>query len=314
MKGDPQVEAVVAVVRAVRPDILVLAGVDYDLTGVAVRALADRIEGYPYIFSARPNRGRQTGRDLDGDGKYGAAGDAVGFADFAGQKGMAILSRYPFDREGARNFSAFAWADLPGNLAPPGTPAMPLGTTVHWDIPVVLDDGQRLHLLTWHATAPVFDGPEDRNGRRNHDEAAFWLAYLENRLAEAPPQNFVLLGIANTDPYDGDGRPEALRSLLSRLGDARPGSEGAVEAALRDGGVNARHVGPSALDTADWEDGPRRPGNLRVDFVLPAPHLTAIDSGVFWPLAASSMAETVRLASRHRLVWVDLDLPGRAPN
>ena len=36
-----------------------------------------------------------------------------------------------------------------------------------------------LHLLAHHPTPPVFDGPEDRNGRRNHDEAALWTAWLD---------------------------------------------------------------------------------------------------------------------------------------
>ena len=29
-----------------------------------------------------------------------------------------------------------------------------------------------------HPTPPVFDGPEDRNGRRNHDEIRFWADYV----------------------------------------------------------------------------------------------------------------------------------------
>ena len=36
----------------------------------------------------------------------------------------------------------------------------------------LLPDGRRLHLLTWHATPPAFEGPDRRNSRRNHDEAA----------------------------------------------------------------------------------------------------------------------------------------------
>ncbi len=36
-----------------------------------------------------------------------------------------------------------------------------------------------LHLLASHPTPPAFDGPEDRNGRRNHDEIRFWNDYLD---------------------------------------------------------------------------------------------------------------------------------------
>lgn len=308
LAGDAQVEAVVEVVRAAAPDVLVLADVDYDLTGVAIGALAERIGGFPHVFALRPNRGLPTGRDLDGDGRIGGPGDAEGYASFAGQGGMAILSRLPIATSEARDFSGFPWADLPWNDMPADSrnPER-LSTTVHWDVPVVLEGGQRLNLLVWHATAPVFDGPEDRNGRRNHDEAAFWLAYLDGRLGFLPPENFVLMGVANADPHDGESRPGAVRALLERGQDTRPASEGAVEAAQKDGGVNAGHRGPPALDTADWEDGPGLPGNLRVDYVLPAAHLQVVGSGVFWPRSEAPLGGKVREASRHRLVWVDLE-------
>lgn len=58
---DAQVEAVAAVVRVAGPDVLVLAGVDWDLEGHTLGALADRIGGYPYRFAARPNRGIDSG-------------------------------------------------------------------------------------------------------------------------------------------------------------------------------------------------------------------------------------------------------------
>ncbi len=162
--------------------------------------------------------------------------------------------------------------------------------------------------MAWHATAPVFDGPEDRNGRRNHDEAAFWLAYLDGKLPFPPPGLFVLTGVANADPVDGDSRSGALSDLLERLGDTRPGSRGGLFAAEEDGGVNLTHRGPAALDTVDWPDGPQRPGNLRVDYVLPGPNLKILDSGVLWPLPGSSLGSDVRLASRHRLVWVEVEV------
>ncbi|MBT8408595.1 MAG: endonuclease/exonuclease/phosphatase family protein, partial [Alphaproteobacteria bacterium] len=305
-----QVEAVVRVVQAVGPDVLVLADIDYDLNGAALTALADRIGGYPHRFAARPNRGLASGRDLDGDGRLGGAGDAEGYGDFNGQGGMAILSRWPLDADSVRDFSAFRWTDLP-DARMPGDDRNPsrLSTTVHWDVPVLLDGGRRLHLLTWHATAPVFDGPEDRNGWRNHDETAFWLAYLGGDLAFAPPEDFVVLGVANADPNDGESRPQALAALLARLHDTRPESAGGRRAADMDGGVNLRHNGPPELDTVDWEDGPRRPGNLRVDYVLPAPHLQVVGSGVFWPPPDALFGRDARLASRHRLVWVDLEMP-----
>jgi hypothetical protein len=107
-----------------------------------------------------------------------------------------------------------------------------LATTGFWDVPVVTSAGP-LHLLAWHATPPVFDGPEDRNGRRNHDEALFWRLFLEGALPMKPPEGpFVLLGDGNLDPADGDGLREGIAALL-----AHP--------ALQDPAPRGRTVGPN---------------------------------------------------------------------
>lgn len=302
---DAQVGAVVRVVRSVQPDVLVLAGVDWDLQGHALRALADAIGGYPHRFAARPNRGVDSGHDLDGDGRLSEREDAVGFADFAGQEGLAVLSALPLGEE--RDFSGFRWTDLPGNIAPEAEPVdLPLSTTAHWDVPVILPDGSQISLLIWHATPPVFDGPKDRNGRRNHDEAAFWSAYLDGAFGHAP-QAFVLMGAANMDIADSEGRPDAMRALMARsnVTDPRPASEGGRMAA------NAGQSGDAALDTADWPDEAGRPGNLRVDYVLPSTAVRVLDAGVVWPAPETSLRGDVEAASRHRLVWVDIDLPER---
>ena len=307
---DAQVEAVLAVTRAADADVLVLAGIDYDLDGVALGALADRLGLYPYRFTASPNRGRPSGHDLDGDGRLGGPSDAMGFAEFLGQGGLAVLSRLPILAQDVQDFTGLAWQELPGHTALPGEPQdMPLSTTAHWALPVRLPDGQQLHLLVWHATPPVFDGPEDRNGRRNHDETALWLRYLDGALGVPAPSMFVLAGVANLDPADGDGRTEALQSLLSdpRIADLEP--KGAGGELARDGGVNLYHKGDPAQDTVDWDDSSGRPGNLRVDYVLPSSNLQVRDAGVFWPAPEASMGGEVQRASRHRLVWVDIKVP-----
>lgn len=307
--------SVVQVIRAARPDVLVLAGVDWDLERHTIRALADAIGGYPHHFAERPNRGIDSGADLNGDGRLGGGEDAHGYAEYAGQSALAILSRLPIDRTEVRDFSQMAWADLPGNLASPlDPPGRRLSTTAHWSVPVIMPDGQALHLLTWHATPPVFDGPEDRNGRRNRDETALWLSLLEGALGPVP-ERFVLMGGANLDPVDGDGVPDALLSLLSHadVQDPKPTSLGGSIAAAADGGANLRHLGDPRLDTVDWPDDGRGPGNLRVDYVLPSAGLTVVASGVFWPLADHSLSGDVVRASRHRLVWVDLSIGPKAP-
>lgn len=311
LRGDPQVAAVVAVIAAVRPDILLLTGVDYDHDGVALAAfeaqLAEAEMPYPHRFAARPNTGMATGLDLDGDGFAGDASDAQGFGRFAGEGGMAVFSRLPIRVAEVRDFSSYLWRDLPGALLPDGmttevAAVQRLSTTAHWDVPVGVPGGV-LHLLAWHASPPVFDGPEDRNGRRNHDEAAFWLRLLEGALPfPAPPAPFVLLGDANLDPVDGEGLPAALTSLLTHplVQDVAPRSNA--------GRAEPTQLGDPALDTADFSAN-AGPGGLRVDYVLPSAGLKVTASGVFWPAPGDPMRAVAEAASRHRLVWVDVTLP-----
>lgn len=302
-------EAVITLLRVADADILVLAGVDFDLAGHGMAQLAARLADYPHHFARAPNRGVPSGLDRDGDGRLGEAEDALGYGAFRGQGGLAVLSRHGFDLGAMRDFSGFAWRDLPGHLAPADVPGdFPLSTTAHWDLPVILPGGGRLNLLIWHATPPVFDGPEDRNGRRNHDEAAFWRHYLDGGLGPAP-EHFVLAGVGNLDPVDG-ARAGAIEALLTdpRLIDPIPASEGAIAAAGQ-GGANGGQRGDPARDTVDWRDDDGGPGNLRVDYLLPSSSVSVTGAGVLWPAPGAPLAEVVAAASRHRLVWVDLALP-----
>lgn len=304
-REDDQIAAAIRVIAESRPDILLLTAFDWDLQGLALAAFRDRLAqagiDYPHMFSARPNAGMPSGLDLNGNGRDGEPADRQGFGRFSGQGGMAILSRHPIGP--VADHSAALWRDLPDNLMPPAPPeiaaAQRLSSVAHWDATITVA-GQPLHLLAMSATPPVFDGPEDRNGRRNHDELAFWLHHL-------PDAPFVLAGNLNLDPADGQGRPEALARILTQVTDPRPRSTGAATAAGL--GVNAAHKGEAALDTAAWP-ADRPPGNLRVDYVLPARGLQVLGSGVFWP-PEGELAKAAGAASAHRLVWVDLDWTGK---
>ena len=301
-KADPQIAAVVQVIVETRPDILLLTDIDWDYDGLALTAFADLLAkaglDYPHRFAARPNAGMATDLDLNGDGRLGSADDAQGFGEFTGQGGMAILSRHPIGP--VTDYSDALWRDLPGNLigdalTPDAAAAQRLSTNGHWDVEILTQPP--LHLLAFAATAPVFDGPEDRNGRRNHDEIAFWATHL-------PDAPFVLAGNANLDPVDGDGRKDAIRALLAdpRLTDPLPRSDGAKAAA------DADQKGDPSLDTADWPDG--KPGNLRVTYVLPASGLTITGSGTFWPAEGQPLSQAAATASPHKLVWLDLEIGG----
>lgn len=277
VKGSPDIASVQQAIAAVDPDILALQSFDYDLTGAALEAFTDRlVRPYPYIFALAPNTGLGTGIDLNGDGRLGTERDAQGFGAFRGQGGMALLSRFAFQVDAATDHSGLLWAEIDGGLwnAPDvlsdaARPVQRLSTTGHWEVPVTV--GQTtLTLLTYHATPPVFDGPEDRNGRRNADESLFWVPLIQT------VENPVLLGDANLDPQRGDGRSDAMRTLL-----AHP--------ALQDplGGT----------DSVVFE----QTGPLRTDYVLPAAGLQVIDAGIHWPTGED--------ASRHALIWIDIAFP-----
>jgi hypothetical protein len=273
---------------------------DHDAGLAALTALSDALRerdvDYPHLFAATPNSGRPTGIDLDGDGRTWRARDAHGYGLFSGDGGMALLSRFPFGA--VRDFGALPWVALPGNAALGVTPATALPTLrLHsvgaWDVEVLTPAGT-LNILASHASAPVFDGPEDRNGLRNADELLFWAQYLDGWSPEGPPLaagRFVVMGTFNIDPERGEGRREGLAALRTH-------------ARLQDPGPRRPDGG---MATADWpEDGP---GQLRVDYILPSRMLTVTGSGILWPGDAPQLgilAETASSASDHRLVWVDL--------
>jgi hypothetical protein len=339
---DPQAAAVAEIVQRTRPDVLLLNEFDYVPDHRAVdlfrrNYLARGQHGaapidYPYAFVAPSNTGVPTGLDLDGNGTVGGGNDAYGFGDFEGQYGMVVLSRYPIDTAKARTFRLFRWADMPGNLiptdfySPTEQAALRLSSKSHWDLPITI--GRRtVHFLVSHPTPPTFDGPEDRNGRRNHDEIRFWADYVSGGSAAryvyddvgrrgGLPRgaSFVIAGDQNADPLDGDSVAAAVDQLLDhpRVVDPLPTSSGGPEAAVRQGGANATHRGDPRYDTADFNDDPA-PGNLRADYVLPSRRgLTVRDAGVFWPVAADPLSRLTGTfpfpSSDHRTVWVDLDL------
>ncbi|MGB5559595.1 MAG: endonuclease/exonuclease/phosphatase family protein [Paracoccaceae bacterium] len=321
LKDDAQVASVVGVIAHVNPDIVLLQSFDYDLGLVALTAFLERLRAagadYPYLFARAPNTGIPTGADLDRDGRLGEAEDAQGYGEFTGQGGMALLSKLPIDETATHDFAPVLWVDLPGASLPRlGGGAyfsdsvlaqLRLSSVGHWDVPVVLPDGTRLHLLAFHASTPAFDGAESRNDLRNRDELRFWEQYLDK-----VPGAFVLLGDANLDPADGDGLRSAMRTFLANpsIQDPMPQSVGATEAAISQGGVNLGQRGDPSLDTADWPDEDGWPGNLRVDYVLPSAGLRVLDAGVFWPASSDPLrallGEGEGRASRHALVWADI--------
>jgi hypothetical protein len=350
-----QARNVAEVIQRARPDVVLLNEFDYDPE--AARLFAENFlavsqngapaQRYRYRFIAPSNTGIASGFDLNNNGvtdttpgDAGYADDSFGFGFFPGQYGMVVYSKYPIDLAAVRRFQLFAWRDMPGNLipgdfyAPEEQAVLRLSSKSHWDLPVRIG-GRTVHFLVSHPTPPVFDGPEDRNGRRNHDEIRFWADYVTpsrssyiyddagRRGGLKPGRLFVIAGDQNADPLDGDSYPGAIQQLTEhRLINTRvtPASAGAVEAAAVQGGANLTHRSPPRFDTADFADS--APGNLRADYVLPRVNLKIVGAGVFWPVQADALSRLTGVfdpqwsavggfpTSDHRLVWVDLAVPG----
>ena len=349
-----QARNVAEVIQRSRPDVVLINEFDYD--PVAARLFADNFlavsqngapaQRYPYRYVAPSNTGVASGFDLNdngivdttpGDQAYGD--DSYGFGLFPGQYGMVVYSKYPIDIRRVRTFQQFKWRDMPGNAmpvdfySPQEQAALRLSSKSHWDVPIKAR-GRTVHFLVSHPTPPTFDGPEDRNGRRNHDEIRFWADYVTPRASSyiyddkgrrgglRAGQNFVIAGDQNADPYDGDSYRNAIRQLTEHpLINARtfPSSAGAVEASARQAGANLTHRGDPRFDTADFAD--TAPGNLHADYVLPRAGNRIVRSGVFWPVQADPLSRLTGVfdpqwspvngfpTSDHRLVWTDLVLP-----
>lgn len=369
---DPQIKAVAEIIQQARPEVLLINEFDYDPSGdapdlfrrnyLSVGQNGAQPIDYPYAVHLPVNTGVHSGHDLNNDGKvvpepgtrdYG--NDCLGFGVFPGQYGMLVLSQRPLAGE-VRSLGKFLWKDMPGALLPKnadGSPwyddaelaVLPLSSKSHWDVPLKIGK-TTVHLLASHPTPPAFDGPEDRNGKRNHDEIRLWADYITGgaaatylngparavgpeparnsfettlqggfdggRVAYAPrPECFVIVGDMNADPNDGASYPGAIAQLLNHpLIDSTliPTSPGASDAAQRQGGSNAGHRSDPKYDTADFGDTGGGPGNLRCDYVLPSRTLQPVAAGVFWPVSGDDLHRLVKdnASSDHRLVWVDV--------
>ena len=282
---------------------------------------------FPHLFYRPSNTGIPTGKDLDNDGKTDGPADAFGYGKYPGQYGMVLYSRFPIATVAARTFRKFRWADMPENLMPDGMNGKPefysadevavfrLSSKSHWDVPVQI--GQNVvHVLASHPTPPIFDGPEDSNGRRNFDEIRLWADYISGgdraayisddsgKKGGLPPHvEFVIMGDLNADPVRNEqpyGKA-AVRQLLDlpAVQDPKPKSIGSP-------------LAPHAVELEDYL--PYRTSNFgRIDYCLPSRGLKVSASGVFWPDPGDQLHDLVDPpdpASDHFAVWTDLVLPG----
>lgn len=326
----PQIKNIAEIIQRVRPDIVLLNEFDYVAPDQGIEYFKKHylnvsqneqaVIDYPYFYIAPVNTGLATEFDLDNDGKKtGVKGDAHGFGFFEGHYAMAFLSRYPIEVDKIRTLQTFKYKDMPNAQMPihPSTgenwyneqewDILRLSSKSFWDIPVRVND-KVIHMLASHPTPPVFDGEEDRNGKRNHDEIRLITDYINNESylyddngnkggLEAQSR-FVILGDLNAAPEGDKKRPNTTDQILKHpLINATyaPFSEGAKEA-----------FSPpySRYYTASWQ--------ARVDYVLPSHFgLAVTDGGVFWPTTDSPLHRLIKdrtASSDHRLVWLDLNV------
>lgn len=313
--GSEQAQQVAEAVQQVRPDVLLLSGIDVDEGLQVAAALRTNYltQGtrhtagidYPHVYVAPVNAGVDTGADLDDDGMIGGPGDSFGYGEFPGQAGMMILSRVPLETDQARTFQDFKWQDMPGSALPTEqfteleASVLRLSSTSHWDVPVSVG-GRTVHLL---ASAPADPQTAPAGAERNHDEVRFWADYIAG--AGYPvdddghaggleaSSDFVVLGSLGADPATDTGADPATMGHLTDLPhvqDTHPTSSGAL-------------LSQTPEDTAVVQDAQGEPTTARLDYVLPSSTLTASNSGVFWPAAGQPGHSA---ATDHRLVWVDI--------
>lgn len=309
---NPRVRAITDVLIHANADIVLVNELDYDHEGRAANALATILnermpDKEPYLAYPFPtNTGLSTGLDLIGSGTTNGPNNAYGFGRFPGQYGFALLSRFPM--RNSRSFQHFLWKNMPGALLPDAQPGsgdkafyrqeildiFRLSSKNHVDATVDVPGLGPIHLLLSHPTPPVFDGPEYRNGKRNHDEIRLLVDYIRGqdylvddagrRGGLSETDLFIVLGDLNADPLAGESYPGAIEQLLRLHQVQDPEPQGA-----------------KGTQTASFGQ------RLRVDYVLPCDNLRIHDSGVVW---YPDTSEFVRLnnASDHRLVWVDLEV------
>ncbi|MGO2129787.1 MAG: endonuclease/exonuclease/phosphatase family protein [Pseudoalteromonas prydzensis] len=326
----PQIKNIAEIIQRVRPDILLLnefdyiskaQGIDYFKANyLAISQNKQPAIDYPYSYIAPVNTGLKTPFDLDHDGQAtGVKGDAFGFGFFEGHYGMAVLSRYPIDFDKIRTLQTFKYKDMPAAQMPidPKTgenwynqeqwQVLRLSSKSFWDLPITVK-GKTLHVIASHPTPPVFDGDEDRNGKRNHDEVRLIKDYIANadylyddngvKGGLAPQSRFVVVGDLNAAPEGDKKRPNTTDQLLKNpLINSQfvPSSKGAKTS------YSEKYA---AAYTAFWQ--------ARVDYVLPSTYgIDVHDGGVFWPVKNSELYRLIKdrnASSDHRMVWLDISL------
>lgn len=327
-----------AIIQHAAPDVILLCEFDHLGSGGDDGALANFCDNYlsvaqyeqhpieyPYRLCPATNTGLLTGIDLNNDGIISLPADGMGFGHFHGNFGFVLLSKYPIQDNNIRSWQHMLWNNLPNTLIPrdfysaEAVNLLRLSSKNHLVIPIQLEQ-QVINLVCCHPTPPVFDGPERRNAKRNHDEIQLICdilddaAYLKddngNTGGLKREQSFIVLGDLNADVIDGDGLKAPIKQLLNHTQINQQVSHGPLT--------------PKSMGGSEYRPWQRRKGRsnewthlggMRLDYVLPSANLTVLNSGVFWPEKGHPLRQLMLddkgrekplAGSDHRLVWVDI--------
>ncbi|MEZ6210200.1 MAG: endonuclease/exonuclease/phosphatase family protein [Phycisphaerales bacterium] len=333
---DDRLKRIAEAILDIRPDVILLNEIDQDEHGLNGQRFADNYLAVAlgdhkpiayHAFMRASNTGVHAGLDLDNNGVCDPnttgrdfGGDTLGYGEYPGQYAMALLVRegLTIDEPNARTFQHLLWKDMPGALLPPLTAiegetepwysdeelaVLPLSSKSHWDVPVILENGATIHILASHPTPPVFDGPEDRNGRRNHDEIRFFADYISGGQHAAyitddagtsgglsPDALFVMLGDLNADPDTGDSRDNPVRMLLSNK---------RVQGVMVPFSVTPTLKTDRAGNTSVLGDSVTSMFAMRIDYVLPSVGMRQLGARVYrTPLDTQVAVETPRSSYR----------------
>lgn len=329
--SNPSARVVAETAHLNDPDVLVLTGISHDEDGEIADAFNDRYlaaEGLdlPYVYTATTNSGIDSGADLDGDGRIGGPGDALGYGEYPGQHGMAVFSAHPIVEDEVRTFQDFLWQDMPQSSLPEGgysdlekSVLRMVGASL-WDIPIEVEDSQEpLHIIA-NAQPPVensrtFDADRATDERHliadyvsPHPEASQYIYDDEGRTGGlAPGATFVVVGEPGWSPElddlteEGDDADAEL--LVSpALQDTWPQAVTALPLSSRPG--REQHTDEHATRAIDGDD------DRRSSFILPDAETEVTASGVFWPgegeFGFNLIDPEESAALSDRLVWVDL--------
>lgn len=349
---DAAAGTVAATAQSADPDVLVLTGVTYDEEEAIARTLNSRYlsvgqdgrDGLRlrHVYTEPTNSGLGSGADLDGDGRVGGPGDALGWGAHPGQLGMVVFSTEPIDEDAVRTVSEFRWQDLPAGSMPETLDGSMqravarLTSTSLWDIPLEVGDGH-LHLIATASTGVRSDRPVD--ALRAVDERRLLADYV----SEEPGSAWYLTddegragGLAADEPFVVAGAPATAETLSATLADADDDSgeelgedsaqvveEAAAERVLLDAerlqdpepeAVTDQPVderpdalaGSDPLATRFLADGE----DLRASYVLPDAELSVEGAGIFWPAVDEFGFELVDPLDvdvpQDRLVWTDI--------